>query len=281
MVAFIQAHARGLLMDPGIKERSSAALEALSKPHRSLRHSVPSQQEIMALVCGDRPTFPVFFLDSTFEECPYDATTTVGEALEVTSWFLKRPCCNSCRPMMPCPAGMRWAGCSLRECSSTVGAQEVCKILGVSDASTLALYRRQKLSWPPVGNDTDTVPGEAVDAFVLLSESAYIGDLFAETARKQPEDAAGGGQLLAEGTPRRSSQEHARMGIFLRKRIFPSGEEPALAQDIVLTHLSYIQARLDYLAGFFSVTTNEAASLAALQAIAESTSDRPAAEIAR
>lgn len=117
--------------------------------------------------------------------------------------------------------------------------QEVCKILGVSDGSTLALYRRQKLFWPPAGNGADTVPGEAVDGFMLLSESAFIGDLFAETARKEQADAADSGQL--EGTPRRSSQEHARMGIFLRKRIFPSGEEPTLAKDLVLTHLSYIQ----------------------------------------
>jgi len=122
------------------------------------------------------------------------------------------------------------------------------------------------------------------------------------------------------------------MGIFLRKKIFPSGEEPALAQDIrphpsllhpgerekprslasqrpscavwgtlacsvvchclsprcqlasaILTSCYYflLQTRLDYLAGFFSLTTNEAASLAALQAIAESTSDRPAGEIVR
>lgn len=96
MVGFIQAHAKGLLMDPGIKERAVAALEALSKPHRSPRRFLPSQKEIMALVCGDRPTFPVFFLDSTFEECPYDATTTVGEALQVTAWpesILLRSCC--------------------------------------------------------------------------------------------------------------------------------------------------------------------------------------------
>ncbi|MCO5547391.1 hypothetical protein L7F22_000840 [Adiantum nelumboides] len=53
------------------------------------RRSIPAQEEIEALLAGRKLTTIVFFLDETFEEIPYDMTTTVAEAVEALASLIK------------------------------------------------------------------------------------------------------------------------------------------------------------------------------------------------
>lgn len=53
------------------------------------RRSIPAQEEIEALIAGQKLTTIVFFLDETFEEITYDMTTTVAEAVEVLAGLIK------------------------------------------------------------------------------------------------------------------------------------------------------------------------------------------------
>ena len=50
---------------------------------------LPACEEIEALLAGRRQTAVVFFLDETFEELDYDATTTVLEAVEFLAGIIK------------------------------------------------------------------------------------------------------------------------------------------------------------------------------------------------
>ena len=50
---------------------------------------VPSLEEIEALLAGRKQTTIVFFLDETFEELEYDATSTVLEAVEFLARVIK------------------------------------------------------------------------------------------------------------------------------------------------------------------------------------------------
>ncbi|KAI5068842.1 hypothetical protein GOP47_0017187 [Adiantum capillus-veneris] len=53
------------------------------------RRSIPAQEEIEALLAGRKLTTIVFFLDESFEEIPYDMTTTVAEAVEALASLIK------------------------------------------------------------------------------------------------------------------------------------------------------------------------------------------------
>ncbi len=50
---------------------------------------MPSLEEIEALLAGRKQTTIVFFLDETFEELEYDATSTVLEAVEFLARVIK------------------------------------------------------------------------------------------------------------------------------------------------------------------------------------------------
>jgi hypothetical protein len=54
-----------------------------------MRAQLPACEEIEALLAGRRQTAIVFFLDETFEELDYDATTTVLEAVEFLAGIIK------------------------------------------------------------------------------------------------------------------------------------------------------------------------------------------------
>ena len=72
-------------MDVSIKEHALATWHALKKSTKAgPRKSVPSVQELLALMSGKKLPIVVFFLDDTFEEVNYDASTTVGDVVEVS-----------------------------------------------------------------------------------------------------------------------------------------------------------------------------------------------------
>ena len=50
---------------------------------------LPTVEEIEALLAGRKQTAIVFFLDETFEELEYDATTSVLEAVEFLAGVIK------------------------------------------------------------------------------------------------------------------------------------------------------------------------------------------------
>jgi len=54
-----------------------------------LRLQLPTVEEIDALLADRKQTAIVFFLDETFEELEYDATTTVLEAVEFLAGVIK------------------------------------------------------------------------------------------------------------------------------------------------------------------------------------------------
>ena len=54
-----------------------------------MRAQLPSMEEIEALLAGRKQTAVVFFLDETFEELEYDATTTVLEAVGFLAGVIK------------------------------------------------------------------------------------------------------------------------------------------------------------------------------------------------
>ena len=55
----------------------------------SLQMQLPALEEIEAMLAGRKQTAIVFFLDETFEELEYDATSTVLEAVEYLAGVIK------------------------------------------------------------------------------------------------------------------------------------------------------------------------------------------------
>ena len=68
-------------------ELKNLALDTWNALKRSVkagaRRSIPAQEEIEALLSGQKLTTIIFYLDDSFEEISYDMTTTVAEAVEV------------------------------------------------------------------------------------------------------------------------------------------------------------------------------------------------------
>ena len=55
----------------------------------SAHTQLPALEEIEAMLAGRKQTAIVFFLDETFEELEYDATSTVLEAVEYLAGVIK------------------------------------------------------------------------------------------------------------------------------------------------------------------------------------------------
>ncbi|KAK9831534.1 hypothetical protein WJX81_006588 [Elliptochloris bilobata] len=70
-----------------LAQRTWLALKRSAKA--GVRSTVPGPEEIEALLAGRKQTTIVFFLDETFEELEYDATTTVLEAVEFLARVIK------------------------------------------------------------------------------------------------------------------------------------------------------------------------------------------------
>ncbi|MCO5554889.1 hypothetical protein L7F22_008427 [Adiantum nelumboides] len=74
-------------------EIQALALKTWSALRRTVkagpRRTVPSQEEIEALLAGRKLTTVAFFLDETFEEISYDISTTVAEAVEELAGIIK------------------------------------------------------------------------------------------------------------------------------------------------------------------------------------------------
>lgn len=96
---------------------------------------LPTVEEIDALLADRKQTAIVFFLDETFEELEYDATTTVLEAVEFLAGVIKLQNYQTftlyeCRKVNPSPH--RTACTSFSICST----QCTCTCLGTRVAST-------------------------------------------------------------------------------------------------------------------------------------------------
>nr|AMS24255.1 kinesin 14-VIa protein [Marsilea vestita] len=76
-----------------IPEIQKLALNTWNALKRSVkagaRRTIPTQEEIEALLTGRKLNTIVYFLDETFEEIPYDMTTTVAEAVEILAGLIK------------------------------------------------------------------------------------------------------------------------------------------------------------------------------------------------
>eukprot|EP00250_Pteridium_aquilinum_P011824 c20331_g1_i1 orf=2-3601(-) len=77
-------------VDPEIQTLSLKTWNALRRTIKAgPRRTVPSQDEIEALLAGRKLTTVAFFLDETFEEVTYDISTTVAEAVEELAGIIK------------------------------------------------------------------------------------------------------------------------------------------------------------------------------------------------
>jgi len=82
------AHDDSLSTD--IKAMAKRSWDSLKRCAKAgARRSVPTPEELQALLAGQKLTTIVFFMDDTFEELPYDCTTTVLEAVEVLAQVIK------------------------------------------------------------------------------------------------------------------------------------------------------------------------------------------------
>ncbi|CAI7828703.1 unnamed protein product [Closterium sp. NIES-53] len=71
-------------VDEEVKSQALATWHALKKAMKiGARKTVPTVDELLALMTGRALKTMVFFLDDTFEEVGYDASTTAAEILEV------------------------------------------------------------------------------------------------------------------------------------------------------------------------------------------------------
>ena len=59
------------------------------RSQKALSMQLPALEEIEAMLAGRKQTAIVFFLDETFEELEYDATSTVLEAVEYLAGVIK------------------------------------------------------------------------------------------------------------------------------------------------------------------------------------------------
>lgn len=74
----------------GVRALANRAWNALKRSAKAgTRRSLPTTEEIEALLAGRKLTTIVFFLDETFEELEYDITTTVLEAVEQLAGVIK------------------------------------------------------------------------------------------------------------------------------------------------------------------------------------------------
>eukprot|EP00873_Tetraselmis_striata_P004861 jgi/Tetstr1/425125/TSEL_015587.t1 len=95
-----------------IRQLATRAWGALKRSAKAgTRRTLPSNEEIEALLAGRKLTTIVFFLDETFEELEYDVTTTVLEAVEQLASVIKLENYNTftlfeCRKQVAVKTGM-------------------------------------------------------------------------------------------------------------------------------------------------------------------------------
>ncbi|KAK9815534.1 hypothetical protein WJX72_005298 [[Myrmecia] bisecta] len=76
--------------DPEVKAMALKTWNSLKRSAKAgARRTLPTPEEIDALLAGKKLTAIVFFLDETFEELSYDVTTTVLEAVEELAGIIK------------------------------------------------------------------------------------------------------------------------------------------------------------------------------------------------
>lgn len=75
---------------PEIRELAGKTWQAMRRTAKAgQRRTLPDMQEIDALFKGTKQNAVVYFLDETFEELQYDASTTVMEAVEQLAGQIK------------------------------------------------------------------------------------------------------------------------------------------------------------------------------------------------
>ncbi|XP_020588180.1 kinesin-like protein KIN-14I isoform X2 [Phalaenopsis equestris] len=80
----------GANTDPEVQVLALNTLNSLKRSVKSgPRMTIPTREEIEALLIGKKLTTIVFFLDETFEEITYDMTTTVGDAVQELASIIK------------------------------------------------------------------------------------------------------------------------------------------------------------------------------------------------
>ncbi|XP_074575269.1 kinesin-like protein KIN-14I isoform X2 [Curcuma longa] len=87
---YVHYVAHGVINEPDIQAFALNTLDALKCSVKAgPRLTIPSRQEIEALLTSKKLTTIVFFLDETFEEITYDMATTVANAVEELAGIIK------------------------------------------------------------------------------------------------------------------------------------------------------------------------------------------------
>jgi len=212
-MAFVSEYVNEVASRGAVETQSlaRAALNAMKRTSKSAtRRYPPTAEEIIAFAKNEELRVVISFLDGTFEDLPYDMSTTVKEAVEALASVIK-----------------------------------------LENYTTFSLFTVRKY----FGKITPTVKEALLsEEHRDVGDGGYVSDALGDVRK-----------MKTEATPSKASA--VSTGVLFKKRMFRESDESVLEPTFVL--LSYVQAKHDFILGYYPLSRDDAALLAALQVQAE------------
>lgn len=194
---------------------------------------LPLTEEIEAMLAGKKQTAVVFFLDETFEELEYDATTTVLEAVEFLAGVIKLQNYQTftlyeCRKVnSPSYRHLMWPIPMRR--SSWAGVVDVVLLITRRSALVLSMIISQIVLRATPANlflcvqviKAPEIGGPIADEHYILDDNKYIADIIQEFKAMKGRD--------------------YQSKVLFKKRMFRETDETITEPQFVT--LSYVQVR--------------------------------------
>ncbi|KAH9307930.1 hypothetical protein KI387_035841, partial [Taxus chinensis] len=217
-------------------EMQAAVLTARKSLEHSMKNgprcSIPSEEEIEAVLVGRKLKTVVFFLDGTYEDITYDITTNVGEAVQELAGIIKLS---------------DYTTFGLFECQKTAEVPKGGKI-GVGKFMVWGNAIVTPLS---VTGNVFLDRFAAVKEYISLDANKNVGDILAEFKAAKECSKAGKPQFK----------------LVFKKCLFRDTDDSIT--EPMFMKLSYVQSQYDYLIGNYPVGRDDGVQLAALQIFAE------------